>query len=248
MRFADKVAFVTGGGSGIGRASALGFAREGAAVAVVDLRLEAASETISLIADKGGRAIAIAADVGSEDQIAAAVRATVDAFGGLDIAFNNAGLGLGSDIAHTTQDEWDRTYDVNLKGVWLCMKHQVPEMEKAGRGAIVVTSSNSAWKPFRGNNPAYMSSKYGVLGLVRHAAGELAPRGIRVNVILPGITNTPMATDVITDFAKTVRHYQPMPGIIQPEDTAKTVLFLASDDAAFVTGAMIPVDGGMTSV
>ena len=247
-RFVDRVALVTGGGSGIGQATAVAFAQEGARVAVVDWKPDDAAQTVAMIERSGGQAIAITADVSKSDQIERAVKHTVDVFGRLDVAFNNAGSGRGRGIVDTTEEDWDFSHDLNLKGVWLCMKHEISAMLLSGGGAIVNTSSMTAWRHFKGNNPSYVTSKAGQLALTRYAAVEYATRGIRVNGILPGVIETPLATGEITvDLNRIAEKYHPMKRVGRPEEIASAVLFLCSDQASFITGVTLPVDGGWSA-
>jgi NAD(P)-dependent dehydrogenase (short-subunit alcohol dehydrogenase family) len=249
-RFEERVAFVTGGGSGIGRATALAFAREGARVAVVDWNPEGAEKTASMIAELGGQAMAIAADLTDPGQIERAVKQTVQGFGRLDVAFNNAGgsRGLGCGIENMPEEAWDFTHDLNLKGVWLCMKHQIPEMLKVGKGAIVNTSSVSVLRHFQGNNPSYVTSKMGQLALTHYAAVEYAARGVRVNSILPGVIETELTkANVQADLRAVAEKYHPIKRPGRPEEVASVVLFLCSDDASLVTGVTLPVDGGWSA-
>jgi NAD(P)-dependent dehydrogenase (short-subunit alcohol dehydrogenase family) len=211
QRFEGRVAIVTGGGSGLGQATAAAFAREGARVAVIDWQHDSAARTVAMIKDKGGEATAIIADVTEPEQIQRAIKQTTEIYGRLDVAFNNAGFARGSGIVDTSEDDWDATHDLNLKGVWLCMKYEIPEMLKVGGGAIVNTSSVSALRHFSGNNPSYVTSKYGQLALTRYAAVEYAERGIRVNSVLPGIIETPLSRTAVTvDLQRAADRYHPM--------------------------------------
>ena len=245
-RFQGRVAFVTGGGSGLGQATALAFAREGAFVAVVDWKSDDAEHTVSMIEREGGKALAVTADVTQSEQIERAVNQTVEVFGRLDVAFNNAGSGRGNGIVDTTEADWDFTHDLNLKGVWLCMKYEIPEMLKTGGGAIVNTSSLTAWRHFTGNNPSYVTSKAGQLSLTRYAAVQFAAQGIRVNSVVPGIIGTPI-NEGMADMQKIVNKYHPMKRIGRPDEIANAVLFLCSEDASFITGVNLPVDGGWSA-
>lgn len=247
-RFAGKVALVTGAGSGIGQATALAFAREGARVAVVDLRPESAADTVAKIIALGGQALPVTADVSRADQVAAMVRQTIDAYGRLDMAVNNAGGGQGKGITDTSEEDWDFTFNLNLKGVWLSMKYEIPEMLKTGGGAIVNISSISAWRHFKGNNPCYVTSKAGVLALTKYAAVEFATRGIRVNAILPGTVKTPLAMEKVSvDLDIIGQKYHPMKRAGTPEELANAAVFLCSPEASFITGVTMPVDGGWSA-
>ena len=196
----------------------------------------------------GREAAPISADVTRAAEVERAVRETVEVFGRLDVAFNNAGGGRGAGIIDTTEEDWDAVQNLNLKAIWLCMKHQAPEMSKVGGGAIVNTSSITAWRHFAGNNPAYVSSKQGQLALTRYAAVEFADRRIRVNAILPGIIETPLsASNVNVDLQKVSEKYHPMKRPGRSEEVANVVLFLCSSEASFVTGVTIPVDGGWSA-
>lgn len=246
---ADKVAFVTGAGTGIGRATALAFAREGAQVVAAGLSEADLLETVHLIEQAGGCAIAIRCDVAQEHEVEAAVGRAIQVFGRLDFAFNNAGIEqpiiAAADLS--TQD-WDRILAVNLRGVFLCMKHQIPHMLRQGSGVIVNTSSGAGVKGFRGQ-AAYAAAKHGVIGLTRSAALDYAATGIRINAVCPGIIETPMMDRFTGDTAvgrQGVIAQEPVGRMGRPDEIAGTVMWLCSEAAAFVVGASIVVDGGQT--
>jgi NAD(P)-dependent dehydrogenase (short-subunit alcohol dehydrogenase family) len=243
-----KVAFITGGNSGIGRATALAFTREGAKVAIVARRQKEGDEVVREIRNMGGEAVFIKADVRDPAQIEAAVKKTVETFGRLDFAFNNAGIlnKLGP-IDQLSIDEWNDSIATNLTGVWLCMKYEIQQMLKQGGGVIVNNSSTHGLisTPF-GVSP-YDASKSGVIGITRSAAMENSKRGIRVNVVCPGEIDTPMMRLDLSDAdLARIQARQPMGRGGTPEEVAEMVLFLCSDGASFMTGSTIVIDGGLT--
>ena len=250
-----KVAVVTGAGSGIGRAAAELFAAEGAAVAVVDLRADAAADTAAKIEAGGGRAVAIAANVADAGQVAAAVDQAVAALGRIDVLYNNAGVDSRGSVVDADEADWDRCFDVNVKGTWLCSRAAVPHMEAAGGGAIVNQGSVAGLVAVS-NFAAYCAAKGAVLALTRAMAVDLAGRRIRVNAIAPGTVVTPLMEPLLTargggsleaGIAATVGKY-PLGRLGTPEEIARVALFLAGDDASFVTGSVVVADGGMTAV
>jgi len=248
-RFAGKVAFITGAGNGIGRATAIAFAREGANVVAADRTEEHGRETVSSIEAEGGTARAVGCDVTSSDAIQAALQRATDAFGRIDIAFNNAGVEQPSTpAADITEADWDRALDTNLRGVFLCMKHEIPLMLDRGGGAIVNTSSGAGIKVF-GRGAAYAAAKHGVVGLTKDAALDYASSNIRINAICPGIIDTEMM-DRFTGGTPAERNrviaQEPIGRMGRPEEIAATVVWLCSDAASFVTGHALVADGGQT--
>lgn len=242
-----KVAFVTGGSSGIGKATALQFAKRGDAVAVVDVNSKQASDTLKLIKDANGTAFFIECDVSKDDQVQAAIKQTLKQYGRLDYAFNNAGIeGAQAVTADCSLENWDRVININLKGVWLCMKYQIPEMLKQGGGAIVNCASIAGLVGFPGI-PAYTASKHGVIGLTKCAALEYAKQNIRINAVCPGVIQTPMI-DRFAHGEAQIRNQlaagEPVGRMGKPDEIASTVLFLCSEDSTFVTGHPMVVDGG----
>jgi NAD(P)-dependent dehydrogenase (short-subunit alcohol dehydrogenase family) len=246
---AGKSALVTGGASGIGRATALAFAREGAQVAVADLTVERAQQAADEIAAQGGRAIALAVDVTDDAAVGAAVAATVAAFGRLDCAFNNAGIApyQVNSAAVTAGDleeaNWLRLIDVNLNGVWRCLRHEVRQMRAQGGGVIVNTASIAGKLGLPGS-AAYVASKHGVVGLTKAAAIDHAPDNIRVNAVCPGYITTPMTEDSKRRRGEQIVARVPMARFGEPEEIAEAVVWMCSDRAGFVTGACWEVDGG----
>ncbi len=242
MRLADKVALVTGGGSGIGRATALAFAREGARVVVADVVAEAGAETVEQTRQAGGEALFVRCDVSRAPEVEALIARCVEAYGRLDCAHNNAGvLGQPASTVDCTEENWDRVMAVNLKGVWLCMKHEIAQMLRQGGGAVVNTSSTAGLVGFR-NSPAYAASKAGVVLLTQVAALEYVQRGIRVNAVCPGQVDTPMVNS--RPGFDTGRVVEPIGRAGRPEEIAEAVVWLCSDAASYVTGCAMPVDGG----
>ena len=243
----DKVALVTGGSSGIGRATALAFAREGAKVAVADLNIVGGEETVSLIESAGGEACFIEANMAEAASVEAMVKKTVETYGRLDCAHNNAGV-EGALIRTTEyeEDQWDQVIRINLTGVWLCMKYEIPQMLQQGSGAIVNTASGAGLIGVK-RMPAYVASKHGVVGLTKTAALEYAKSGIRVNAVCPGVIKTPMVERVTggrPDILDKMIAAEPIGRSGQPEEIAEAVVWLCSDAASFVTGHAMAVDGG----
>lgn len=249
----EKVALVTGGGSGIGRASALAFAREGAQVVVADVQREGGEATVDLIKKADGTATFVRADVSKAPEVAALIAQTVRIYGQLDCAHNNAGVEGGIVPLHEyAEDVWDQVLNVNLKGVWLSMKYEIPQMLAQGGGAIVNTASTNGLIGSGNGMVAYTASKHGVVGLTKEAALEYAQRGIRVNAVCPAATRTPMfqrafgiGSDADLDERRRARF--PMGRLGTPEEMAQTVVWLCSDAASFVTGHAMLVDGGLVA-
>jgi len=247
-----KIALVTGGGSGIGRATALTFSREGARVVVADIVVEGGEETVRMIkeADADADAVFVKTDVSKAAEVEALINKVVETYGRLDCAFNNAGIeGEQAPLADSPEENWDRVININLKGVWLCMKYEIPQMLKQGGGAIVNTSSVAGLVGFQGIAP-YVASKHGVLGLTKTAALEYATTGIRVNAVCPGVIQTPMIdrfTGGNPEAAAQFAALEPVGRLGTPEEIGEAVVWLCSEAASFVTGHPMVVDGGFVA-
>ena len=248
--FSGKVAFVTGAGSGIGRATALAFAAAGASVTIADISDAGLKETEGLIAALGAKVVSVRCDVTKSADIKSALDQTIAAFGRLDAAFNNAGIEQpGASIVDLTEEMLDRVLAVNLKSVFLCMKHQIPLMLQNGGGAIVNTSSGAGVIAIR-NQSGYCASKFGVTVASKVAALEFADQGIRVNALCPGIIDTPMIaryTGGTDEGRAAIIKQEPVGRMGRPEEIAATVLFLCSDSGGFITGHALVADGAQTA-
>ena len=248
--FTGKVAFVTGAASGIGREAALAFAREGAKVVVADISEQGNQETVHLIEDQGGQAIALRCDVTRSGDVKAALDKTIEVFGRLDFAFNNAGIEPRNPAptAEYEEEEWNRIIDINLRGVFLCMKHEIPLILKQGGGAIVNTSSGAGIIGIKGS-PAYTAAKHGVIGLTKAAALDYAAQNIHINAVCPGYIDTPMMgrfTGGTDEGRAQVIAQEPIGRMGKPEEIAAAVVWLCSDAAAFMVGHAMVIDGGQT--
>ena len=255
-KMGGKIALVTGGGSGIGKATSIAFAGEGAKVVVADINAGGGEETVRFIEDAGGDAVFVRADVSKAAEVEAMVNQAVATYGRLDYAYNNAGVlqSPGISIHEAPEETWNNTIATNLTGVWLCMKYEVPQMIKQGGGAIVNTSSVWGLVGAAGFS-AYVASKHGVAGLTKTAALEYAESNIRVNCVNPGSTDTQMVQDAIgalsggdpEAMADMIAQLHPIGRMGRPEEIAQAVVWLCSDAASFVTGHALSVDGGWTA-
>jgi NAD(P)-dependent dehydrogenase (short-subunit alcohol dehydrogenase family) len=248
-RLEGTVALVTGGASGIGRATALTFAREGAKLIIADMNEDRGQQTVHLITEKGGEAIFVRTDVSKAVEVQALISTAVETYGRLDCAHNNAGISSRprAPLHECTEETWDRVLAVNLKGVWLCMKYELIQMLKQSSGTIVNTASIMGLVGSWSGTAAYNASKHGVVGLTKTAALEYATSGIRVNAVCPGYIHTPLIEEALTsnpalEAQIITRH--PVGRMGRPEEIAEAVVWLCSDAASFVTGHTLTVDGG----
>lgn len=250
-RLDGKVAVITGAGSGIGRVAAMLFAAEGAKVVVADVIADHAGSVADEIVANGGSALAVAVDVSDESQVEAMVAAAVNDFGGLQVLFNNAGIFPDDDggVLDTPPDTWQRVMEVNLKGVWLGCRAAVPAMLASGGGSIINVASFVALMGAATAQIAYTASKGGVLAMTRELAVEYARQGIRANSLCPGPIETPLLAELLADPERRQRRlvHIPIGRFGRPEEIAQAALFLASDDASFITGSALVVDGGITA-
>ncbi len=248
-RFASKVVLVTGGTSGLGYDGALAFAKEGAKVVIAGRRITEGEEAADRIRRAGGDALFVQADVSREEDASALVRSCVEAYGGLDCAYNNAGIdgSLMTSIIDYKKEVWDQVIAVNLTGMYLCMKYEIPEMIRRGGGSIVNMSAVAGYKAGKRVGAAYIASKHGVIGLTKTGAIEYADQGIRVNAVCPAMIETPMSYKTFLKdeaSAQRARSLHPVGRVGKPAEVSALVLWLCSEEAGFVTGSAIPVDGG----
>jgi len=245
--FENKVVIVTGGSFGIGQATAVAFAKRGAKVVIADWIEDKSHKTIQMIKDIGGEVTFIQCDVSNDAEVKNMVEKTIQTYGRLDYAFNNAGIeGISATTQLCTEENWDKTIGINLKGIWLCMKYQIPEMLKNGKGSIVNCASIAGLVGFPGL-PAYVASKHGVIGLTKTVALEFSKQNIRVNAVCPGVIQTQMIdrlTGKNKEAEKQFENMEPIGRMGKPEEVAEVVVFLCSDSASFVTGNAMAVDGG----
>ena len=252
MKLADKVALITGAGSGIGRAAAVRFAQEGARVVVVDWNAQAGQETVELVVSNEGEAMLVEADVSQGEDARRMVEAALTTYGRLDILFNNAGIQVFGTIPDTEEADWQKVMDVNLKGIYLVCKYALPHMVEKGGGSIINTSSvlGLVADP---NMPAYCATKGGILALTRAMAQAHGQDNVRVNAICPGDVDTPLVQEYFEqqpdpqEARRQVASEYALGRIARPEEVANVALFLASDESSFITGTYIVVDGGLTS-
>lgn len=249
MRLKDKVAIVTGGGSGIGKAACLAFAREGAKVAIGDISPEMAEETAKGIVNQGGEAIGMKVDVRQAADMEKLVSDTVAKFGKLDIMFNNAGVFDGNPLVHLFDEEmWDKVMDTNARGVFLGCKYAIPEMLKQGKGKIINTASVCGFGG-KGGGPAYVASKHAIVGITRQVAAWYASMGITANCICPSIVKTNMTKELLEspEVVESSLSSTPLGRFAETEEIAPLVVYLASDESDYVTGAAVTIDGGWTA-
>lgn len=252
MRLKDKVVIITGAASGIGRATSILFAKEGAKVAIVDCNKEKAEETLRIITQKGGRGIFVPTDITKSSQVKKMVGKVTEAYKKVDILVNNAGITTEGDAISTTEQNWDKTMNVNLKGAFLCCKYVIPEMIVRNGGVVINIASDAAILPMK-NQVAYNTSKSGIIGLTRSTAVDFASKNIRANCICPGATETPMVTTFLNtkEIPEEARHMlemiRPLKRIGKPEEIAYGILYLASDESTYTTGAILSIDGGGTA-
>ena len=248
MKLQGKVAVVTGGGSGIGRAVSLAFAAEGAKVVVADVMAPGGEETVEMVRNAHGEAIFVKTDVSRADEVQAMVERTMQAFGRLDCAANNAGISPAPiSVSKCPEEDWDRVININLKGVFLCMKFEIPRMLKGGEGGSIVNTASMVGLVGDGGHPAYAASKHGVVGLTKTVAIMYGKTGIRVNAVCPGVIRTPMSERTFTEHPEMRAAsigMAPMDRFAEAEEVAQAIVWLCTSQASFITGHALPVDGG----
>jgi len=248
--FQNQVALVTGGSYGIGQATAIAFAQRGANVVIADWKEDEERTTINRIKSEGSEAIFVQCDIAKGSDVQHLMDTIINIFGRLDYAFNNAGIeGMMAPTHECTEENWDKTMDINIKGIWLCMKQEILQMRQQGKGAIVNCASVAGLNGFA-NLPAYVVSKHGMIGLTKTAAMENATAGIRINAVCPGVIHTAMIDRVTGKNPEAEKQYtamEPVGRMGRPEEVAEAVVWLCSDAASFVTGIAMPVDGGFVA-